>query len=194
MTGTELTEIRKRLGLSQKDLAFKFEIRRQHLSDLENGKHVISKAIQHKISLLQIEGNTKIPILPKGDTPTRIEPCFSDPQNGSLGLPKVALEKITFCQGCGAPFRIDEPGNRKVKPLIPREGDVPGDCPICFKSMVVSQERRGMVGIEAGSLCPKECFEACRYRMGRARYPKCSLGLIPVVISDHTPRVAQASA
>lgn len=184
MTGPELTIIRKRLGLSQKDLSFKLDITRQQLYNLESAKYVISKKIKGKLLHLQSQGNSRVSNSPKLDTQTRMKPSSTAPPNGGFGFSKAGLEKITFCQGCGGPFRIDEPVNRKVKPLIPREGQIPGPCPICFKPMVVSQERRGVVGIQAGSLCPKECFEACRYRMSRGRYPKCSLGLIPVVISN----------
>ena len=57
-----------------------------------------------------------------------MKPSSNEGENGSPRLSQAQLEKITFCQNCGAPFRISEPVNKKVKPLIPREGTIPGLC------------------------------------------------------------------
>ncbi len=110
-----------------------------------------------------------------------MKPSSTRAKNSSPRLSQAQLEKITFCQNCGAPFRISEPVNKKVKPLIPQGGTIPGPCPVCLKSpLMVSQEQLVRAGRQVGTQSPYNCSVDCRYQLGRG-YLKCGLGFIPVV-------------
>ena len=181
ITPEGLISIRKALELSQKDMAFKLDVTRRHLIRLEQGKCLISKSISQKARNIQAEGDTEVSNLPKCHLETRMKSSSTEGKNGSLRLSGAALEKITFCQNCGGLFRISEPVNKKVKPLIPREGTIPGPCPVCLKSpLVVRQEQLVRAGRQVGTQCPYNCSVDCRYQLGRG-YLKCGLGFIPVV-------------
>ena len=181
ITPEELVAIRKGLELSQKDMAFKVDIGKRQLIRLEQGKCLISKVIARKARNLQARGDTGISNLPKCHLPTRMKPSSTEAENASPRPSQVQLEKITFCQDCGRPFRISEPVNKKVKSLIPREGTIPGPCPVCLKSpLVVRQEQLVRAGRQVGTQCPYNCSVDCRYQLGRG-YLKCGLGFIPVV-------------
>jgi DNA-binding transcriptional regulator YiaG len=137
MTPEELVSIRKGLELSQKDMAFKIGITSRQLRNLEDGKYLISKRIARKAYDLLVKGDTGTSNPPKLPLQTRIKPSSTEAENASPRLSEAQLEKITFCQNCGAPFRISEPVKKEVKPLIPREGTIPGPCPVCLKSPLV---------------------------------------------------------
>ena len=213
MEPEQLISIRQGLELSQKDMAFKLDISSRQLRNLESGKCLISKRMSQKAANIQVdgrgnpaEGDATLSNPPKFPLQTRMKSSFTDPENASPRPSGAQLEKITFCQDCGGPFRISEPVNKKVKPLIPREGTIPGPCPICFANpLTVSQEHRAMIGIQAGQQCSHECFADCRYQLGlrlvplehsrkakrhRVTPPKCSVGLIPIVNPGSSLEVA----
>jgi len=181
MTPAELVSIRKGLELHQKDMAFRVDISKRQLIRLEQGNCLISKVIVRKARDLQANGDTGVSNPPKCHLPTSIKSSSTEAENASPRLSQAQLAKVTFCQNCGAPFRISEPVNKKVKPLIPREGTIPGPCPVCLKSpLVVSQEQGVIAGRQVGAICPHQCSADCKYQSGSGRL-QCGLGLIPLV-------------
>ncbi|MEE8449969.1 MAG: helix-turn-helix domain-containing protein, partial [Thermodesulfobacteriota bacterium] len=95
MTGEELASLRKRLELTQREMAFKLEITRQHLSDLDNGKYAISKVILAKVREISKQGSPMTLTMPKPDTETRMKPSSTEAENASPRLSQAQLEKIT---------------------------------------------------------------------------------------------------
>ena len=58
MTGEELSSLSKRLGLYQREMAFKLGITRRQLSRLETGKCAISNKIMSKLRGHWVNGDT----------------------------------------------------------------------------------------------------------------------------------------
>jgi DNA-binding XRE family transcriptional regulator len=86
MTGEELAYLRKRLELTQREMAFDLGISRQHLGRLENGKAPISKKIYQLAAYLLEQGNGNVSNPEKCCNETRIKPSSTEAKDTSHGL------------------------------------------------------------------------------------------------------------